>query len=116
MDAAKLIGELKRLGVELRPAGDKLRFRPCSAVTPEMRRELARHKSALIRLLTRERGQTPPYNCIRCQRPVDLVLGQAGDVWSYRCCCGNRALIAVRDYEKLRAFETDAGSPLNCVT
>ena len=37
MTAAALVADLRARGVELVPAGDRLRFRPASAVPPESR-------------------------------------------------------------------------------
>ena len=49
--AAALVDELRRRGVELRAEGDRLRYRPVSAVTPEDVEALRRHKSELLAIL-----------------------------------------------------------------
>lgn len=90
-----------RLGVELQVAGDRLRFRPRALVTPELRAEIVKHKLELMFLVSPDTA--PPYDCIRCRRPVVLV--PDGAMWHYRCTCGNRSKVAVCDYEKLRAFD-----------
>jgi len=105
MEPVALLGRLAQAGVELHPAGDRLRFRPRSAVTPDLLSELAEHKHELVRLLTSGPGQSQPYDCGLCREPVKLVLSEPGDMWTYRCACGNRAKVAVRDYGKLRAFD-----------
>jgi hypothetical protein len=38
--ALELVAELQALGVELRPVGDKIRFRPADRVSPELRERL----------------------------------------------------------------------------
>ena len=45
----------------------------------------------------------PPYNCIRCKKPVRLQLH--GEIYSYACSCGNRSKVARKDYAKLRFFD-----------
>lgn len=52
MTAVELVATLQARGVELVPAGDRLRFRPGEAVTPEERDALRRHKAEVLRLLT----------------------------------------------------------------
>jgi TubC N-terminal docking domain len=49
--AADLLLELDRLGVRLQADGDKLRFNPRSAVTPDMLARLKVHKAELLALL-----------------------------------------------------------------
>jgi hypothetical protein len=51
MGASQVLAELTRRGVELVVDGDRLRFRPQSAVTPDLRDALIEHKADLIRLL-----------------------------------------------------------------
>jgi hypothetical protein len=58
-DAAELLAELARQGVELTAEGNSLRYHPRSAVTPELLGELRQHKSELLTLLSEDpRGQT----------------------------------------------------------
>jgi len=47
----EVLAELARRGVEVAVDGDRLRFRPQGAVTPDLRAALAEHKADLIRLL-----------------------------------------------------------------
>ena len=50
--APALIRQLRAEGFELAAHGDRLRIRPGELVTPELRDTLARHKTALLSLLT----------------------------------------------------------------
>ena len=47
MTAADLLANLARLGVEVVAYGDRLRYRPRSAVTPDLVERLKTHKAAL---------------------------------------------------------------------
>lgn len=50
--AAELYWELTSwLGIELQADGDKLRFRPAAAMTPELLRRVKRHKPELLALV-----------------------------------------------------------------
>src|SRR5689334_5621051 len=51
MAAHDLLGELERRGVELAVDGDRLRYRPKDAVTPELRAAIVQHKSELLALI-----------------------------------------------------------------
>jgi len=51
--ARALLAELRDRGVALRVVGDRLRYRPEAAVTPELRDQMAACKSDLIALLER---------------------------------------------------------------
>jgi hypothetical protein len=51
MGAPEVLAELSRRGVEIAADGDRLRFRPQSAVTPDLRAALIEHKADLLRLL-----------------------------------------------------------------
>ena len=51
MDPTELLDELGRRGIEIAAHGDRLRFRPQAAVTPDLRAALLEHKANLIRLL-----------------------------------------------------------------
>jgi len=105
MEVRTVLGTLADAGVKILAAGERLWFRPRSAVTPELLSELAEHKMELINLLARHPDPSPPYDCIRCRRPVVLKLNEAWDGWTYRCICGNRSKVAAGDYEKLVAFD-----------
>jgi hypothetical protein len=49
--AQALLAELRAIGVEVVAHGDRLRFKPPSAVTPELRERLRKHKEALLALV-----------------------------------------------------------------
>lgn len=51
MTATDLITELRARGITLEAHGDRLRYRPAEAVTPELRAALVAHKSELLSLL-----------------------------------------------------------------
>jgi hypothetical protein len=51
MGAPEVLAELTRRGVEVAVVGDRLRYRPPAAVTPDLRAALVEHKADLIRLL-----------------------------------------------------------------
>src|SRR5947207_2833327 len=51
MGPTEILAELTRRGVEMAVEGDRLRFRPHSAVTSDLRAALVEHKADLIRLL-----------------------------------------------------------------
>ena len=51
--AAQLLTELQALGVTLAADGDRLRFRPGTAVTPELLARLRTHKAELLAMLAR---------------------------------------------------------------
>jgi TubC N-terminal docking domain len=49
--AAALVADLRARGVELVAAGERIRFRPASAVPPELRERLRVHKAEVLALL-----------------------------------------------------------------
>lgn len=60
MTAAGLVTELRVRSVELVPAGDRLRFRPTSAVPPELLGLLQEHKAEELALLTGQPAAASP--------------------------------------------------------
>ncbi|MBI4496684.1 MAG: hypothetical protein HY689_02150 [Chloroflexi bacterium] len=54
MTPNELLRELHERGIEVTAAGDKLRFRPGDAVTPDLRAVLIANKAELLELLSRE--------------------------------------------------------------
>lgn len=52
-EAEALVAELRARGVELRAVGDRLRYKPASALTPADVEVLRKHKEAVIALLRR---------------------------------------------------------------
>src|SRR5437764_3160967 len=53
-NAAELLGALQRRGVDLVLSGDRIRYRPRGAVTPELRSALIEHKAELLALLAED--------------------------------------------------------------
>ena len=51
MTATELLDSLRQRGIELATAGDRLRYRPASAVTPELADAMKRHKAELLKLV-----------------------------------------------------------------
>lgn len=54
MNAIDLLTELRRRGLELRPDGERLLYRPKGAVTPELAAAIRAHKPELLALLSQE--------------------------------------------------------------
>ena len=66
MTAHEALQEAQRRGIVLTPAGTTLRFRgPRNALTEELKRELKRHKPAIIVLLGEGRSTYPCSSCGR---------------------------------------------------
>jgi hypothetical protein len=59
MTALDLLTELQGRGVELVAAGDKLRYRPRSAVEPDLLPVMREHKADILRMLA-QRPAAPP--------------------------------------------------------
>ena len=57
MGPAEVLAELARRGVEVAVEGNRLRFRPQEAVTPDLLAALIEHKPDLIRLLGTEAAE-----------------------------------------------------------
>jgi hypothetical protein len=70
MSTPELLSELDRLGVRLEADGDRLRYSPRSALTPELFARLKAHKAELLALL---RGALTV--------PADIDLADAAAVW-----------------------------------
>ena len=71
MNATEILSELERRGVHLEVAGDKLRWRPKEAVTPELVEVLKQWKPEIIAALTSSKmtglGKCPgPERCGGC--------------------------------------------------
>ena len=82
MPAAELLAALTARGVALQAAGDKLRFAPADAVTPELRDELRHHKAELLALLAKR----PPLPTITLRAtPLDSARARLAD---YRATYG----------------------------
>jgi TubC N-terminal docking domain len=55
MTALQLLAQLRVLGVHLEPAGDRLRYRPASAISSQLLDALREHKAELLGLLEIQR-------------------------------------------------------------
>ena len=51
MSAARLMANLNRLGIRLEARGDRLRYSPRSAVTPDLADRMKAHKGELLAIL-----------------------------------------------------------------
>jgi len=51
MTTADLMAELRRRGIELKADGNRLRFRPVSAVPPDLRAAMTEHKAEILAVL-----------------------------------------------------------------
>lgn len=70
MTASEILSKLERQGIELQAHGDRLRFRPKDAVTPDLRAALAAHKGEILEALQPKRPATGYRLCPgpdRCQ-------------------------------------------------
>lgn len=50
-EALRLLHELKSRGLELQPAGDRIRYRPIEAMTPELAEQVKARKAEILALL-----------------------------------------------------------------
>ena len=74
MTAVNVVNELARRGIRLAARGDRLRFFPRSAATPELQRQLKQHKPELLELLAVETDVVSPEYCPNC-RSVRIAEG-----------------------------------------
>ncbi len=93
MSAAELMANLSQLGIRLEAHGDRLRYSPRSAVTPELADRMKAHKRELLAIL-RPRSDAPPPGVLDTRRAADAqragAAGHAGDVHQVRCDrCGS---------------------------
>ena len=83
MSAGAIVEELERLGVELRVAGGDLEYEgPEEVITPELLNRLRRHKTELVRLLTRDNASRIALGLA----PAMCELRAAG--WMHKERCG----------------------------
>ena len=54
MNALQTLVRVRRRGVTLVPVGDRLRFSPASALTPELVNELRENKASILDILARQ--------------------------------------------------------------
>ena len=98
MRATDVLAELNRRGVELAADGDRLKFRPQIAVTPELRAAMAAHKLDLLHLLAYEEREI--------QWRVDAMRGQ------YVPGVGFHFLVARREFVDAPGCCLSCGDPL----
>ena len=74
MTALEVLSELRRRGVEVEAAGDRLRFRPGDAVDARLREAMRRHKPEIVRLVSGRRLLDDADLCVLADRlrPADL--------------------------------------------
>ena len=60
MTAADVLADLTRRGIELRADADRLRFRPVTAMTPELAERVRARKAELLALLAPPSVTEPP--------------------------------------------------------
>ena len=94
MTAAALVAELRARGVELIPAGDRIRYRPASAVPPDLVARLRACKAEVLCLLT-----VPPATVTLDPVTVSEVLGADADDPHAVACVKFDVLAAVREIE-----------------
>jgi hypothetical protein len=91
MGAPEVLAELTRLGVEVAVAGDRLRFRPQEAVTPDLLAALIEHKIDLIRLLGSDDEVTWRIEAMRPQVPrtgtIPILLARPEAKYAPRGTC-----------------------------
>ncbi len=80
MSAADLMFDLARSGIRIEAHGDRLRYSPRSAVTPDLAERMKTHKSELLAIL---RGGRTTILCPWCRRTT-LFDGRRG-VWCTDC-------------------------------
>ena len=119
MNAAELLGALRTRGVELVAAGDRLRFRPVAAVSPDELAALRAQKAAVISLLRAETSAAlcdddswadgvPESGCGLCGSPLVWVADwpSAGEArWLCATCAAWPAPSLAEVYQFLTAAE-----------
>lgn len=93
MTATQLIADLAGLGIRIEAHGDRLRYSPRSAVTPDLLARLAAHKGELLAILRRDRDRSTldspatsdagRFRCPLC-RSANLIDGSKG-LWCGEC-------------------------------
>ena len=92
-DAASFLSELRDRSVDIEVVGDRIRFGPPGAVSPDLRRRLSACKPGLIAILHEEAmqrgagdGDRPSIErCAACGQ-LDFVRPQAGGAWRCARC------------------------------
>ena len=82
--AADLLAELTELGIELVASGDRLRYRPRSAVTPDLVERLRIHKAELLAILGQSEGRdgaTGGMGALRGEHTLSVDPGEFLPIW-----------------------------------
>jgi len=87
--AAALLAELTRHGIELKAWGNRLRYRPRSAMTPDLAARVKAHKPELLKLLAAGDSVATPQACSErtARRITDAMLcfGEVCPGWKPAC-------------------------------
>ncbi len=91
--ASQILATLDRLGVEVKPDGERILYRPVAAVSAELLAEIKRHKPEILNLLDPERFELgdliewdalpKPLACPVCG---ETVIDCWWDVLDRQCC------------------------------
>jgi len=75
--------DLARLGIRIEAHGDRLRYSPRLAVTPDLVERMKAHKGELLAILRPESEESEP-KCCWCGS-TQLIDGQLGRIWCDAC-------------------------------
>lgn len=100
-EAVRLLAQLRGRGIELQAADGKLRYRPRSAMTEDLARDVALHKAEILELLGSQGGPLRPSFLDRVKDRfggVEVDLDDDDIVWLWverrpkpcGCCGGSR--------------------------
>ncbi len=113
MQALRVLSEVRRRNVKLWAAGDRLRFSPANALTPELLEELRQHKEDILSILRRReevQQDTSPHlglgAQLRATRDRHRERAQRKDS-SPPAPGGGRDRLAHRDTDKAEFFKGD---------
>ncbi len=71
MTPLELLEEAKQKGIALKVEGDRLLYQPPSAVTPDLKESMRKHKDQIIELLTKQETETPSSEIVqRLQKAI----------------------------------------------
>jgi hypothetical protein len=116
-----LLADLAARDIELQAHGDRLRFRPRSAVTPDLAERLTRHKAQLLAILQGANGPAAAAEAImrRVRAGGDGDLAEAlAEAWGERLSIGTAdggltlaeaAAVALEQLQAMLAFQRSMG-------
>lgn len=99
-----ILQDLRRLGIEVAAAGDRLRYRPASAIPAHLLDGLRRHKAEILKLLT---GGTPELSASTLLTDAVRVLAMPLDTFAR---AGQTLEIRVRWLDVTLFFVPDAAA------